>query len=53
MSGSARPGPAVYRLLPSLSGYGTLRLNGTDESLLMRWQRLGGEEGRPTGVRAE
>jgi hypothetical protein len=53
LSGISRRGPAVYRLLPSLSDYETLRLNGTDQSRLMRWQRLGGEEKRPTGLRAE
>ncbi|MEW1779001.1 hypothetical protein [Streptomyces sp. NPDC086777] len=53
MSGMSRRGSAVYRLLPSLSDYATLRLNGTDQSRLMRWQRLGSEEERPTGLRAE
>ncbi|MGW5658327.1 hypothetical protein [Streptomyces humi] len=53
MSGMSRRGPALYRLLPSPSDYETLRLNGTDQSPLMRRQRLGGEEERPTGLLAE
>ena len=36
-----------------VSDYETLRLNGTDQSRLMRRQRLGGDEERPTGRRAE
>lgn len=44
---------AVYRLLPSLSDYETLRLDGADQSRLMRWQRSGDEADRPTGLRAE
>lgn len=45
--------PAVYRLLPSLSDYETLRLDGADQSRLMRWQRSGDDADRPTGLRAE
>ncbi|MER6269014.1 hypothetical protein [Streptomyces sp900105755] len=44
---------AVYRLLPSLSDYETLRLDGSDQSRLMRWQRSGDDSDRPTGLRAE
>ncbi|MFD5542192.1 hypothetical protein ACFWIJ_31300 [Streptomyces sp. NPDC127079] len=44
---------AVYRLLPSLSDYETLRLDGADQSRLMRWQRRGDEVDRPTALRAE
>ncbi|MER5790120.1 hypothetical protein [Streptomyces sp. NPDC001980] len=51
--GAPRRGLAVHRLLPSLVDYETLRLNGTDEVRLMRWQGQGGEEERPTGLRAE
>jgi hypothetical protein len=44
---------AVYRLLPSLNDYETLRLDGADQSRLMRWQRGGDEADRPTVLRAE
>ncbi|MFI6021964.1 hypothetical protein ACIBCP_30540 [Streptomyces sp. NPDC051287] len=47
------PRRAVCRLLPGLSDYETLRLDGADQSRLMRWQRSGGDADRPTGLRAE
>ncbi|MFJ9703573.1 hypothetical protein [Streptomyces sp. NPDC101234] len=53
MSGSPRRGPAVYRILPSLNDYETLRLDGSGQSRLMRWQREGDEADRPTGLSAE
>ncbi|MFF3460928.1 hypothetical protein [Streptomyces sp. NPDC002619] len=46
-------GLSVYRLLPGLSEYQTLHLNNFDARELMRWQRVGGDAGRPTRLRAE
>ncbi|MFF9807075.1 hypothetical protein ACF1G5_18490 [Streptomyces coeruleorubidus] len=44
---------SVYRLLPSMSEYQTLHLNNFDARQLMRWQRTGSDEDRPTRLRAE
>lgn len=47
-----RPGPSVYRLLPSLSDYQGLHLESADVIRLMRWQRDGTEADRPARLRA-
>lgn len=47
-----RPGPSMYRLLPSLSDYQGLHLESADVIRLMRWQRDGTEADRPARLRA-